>query len=260
MQSESSSLTRWPDVVEEFPDLAPTYDAMSKNLDAMRENTKQYYRWMAAAMKPWLGKRTMEVGAGPGLLTAFMSDFDYYLITETWAPYLADLRRIAGGRPGVEIRDLDVGDLNAQRSEFRSLQLDSIFSTNMLEHIKDDVAVLRDMGDAVGPGRRVVNLVPAYRYLYGDSDRVIGHFRRYEPAELRAKMELAGLIVERIIPFNQAGVFSWLLINKVLRRQNASDDQYALFDRFVPFFRLWENVVRLPVGLSLIGVGRTPGP
>lgn len=259
MQIESKSLSRWPDVVEDFPDLTPTYDAMSKNLDAMRENTKQYYRWMADAMKPWLGKRTMEVGAGPGLLTTFMNGFDYYLITETWAPYLDELRRIATGGPGIEIRELNVGDLTVKRSEFRSLQLDSIFSTNVLEHIKDDVAVLREMGDAVGPGRRVVNLVPAYRSLYGESDRVIGHFRRYEPAELRSKMEGAGLIVEKIVPFNQAGVFSWLLINKVLRRQNASDDQYALFDRFVPLFRVWESIVRLPVGLSLIGVGRTRG-
>ena len=250
-------IERWPDVVESFSDIVPSYDAMDRNVNAMRENTKSYYRWIADTITPWLGKRTMEVGAGPGFLTHHMSGFEYYLITETWEPFLAELRRLTTGRQEVEVRSFDVVDLVGQCDQLRTLKLDSIFSTNMLEHIKDDVSVMRDMAGAVRPGGRVVNLVPAYRYLYGDADRVIGHYRRYEPDELRAKMEAAGIIVEKILTFNQAGVFSWILVNKILRRQNATNDQYALFDRMIPLFRIWERFVPIPVGLSLIGVGRT---
>jgi len=60
--------------------------------------------------------------------------------------------------------------------------------------------------------------------------------------------------------FNQAGVFSWLFVNRILRRSNASGEQYALFDRLVPLFRVWERIVPLPLGLSLIGIGRTAMP
>jgi SAM-dependent methyltransferase len=260
MNAAASTTTiakQWPDVVETFPDLTPTYEAMSKNLGAMRENTKGYYRWIADVLKPWLGSRTMEVGAGPGFLTRYMSGFEYYLITERWQPFLDELHRLTTGLSEVEVQAFDASDLVARRDHFRSLHLDSIFSTNMLEHIKDDISVMRDMAGVVRPGGRVVNLVPAYRYLYGDADRVIGHYRRYEPGELRAKMEAAGLVVEKVLTFNQAGVISWMLVNKVLRRQNASGDQYALFDRLIPLFRIWERIVPLPVGLSLIGIGRT---
>ena len=74
---------------------------------------------------------------------------------------------------------------------------------------------------------------------------------------MRAKMEAAGLIVERVMTFNQAGVFSWFFVNRILGRRNASSEQYALFDRLVPLFRLWERIVPIPLGLSLIGIGRT---
>lgn len=248
---------RWHDVVESFPDLTTTYAAMDRNLDSMRENTKAYYRWIADTLKPALGRRTMELGAGPGFLTNYMRDFEYYLITETWEPYLAELRKLKTGRNEVEVQAFDASDLISKRDHFKALKFDSIFSTNMLEHIKDDIQVMRDMGGVVRPGGRVVNFVPAYRYLYGEADRVIGHYRRYEPDELRAKMEAAGLIVDDVRTFNQAGFFSWLIV-KMLRRDAATGDNYALFDRMVPLFRAWERFIPLPLGLSLIGIGRTP--
>lgn len=160
-------------------------------------------------------------------------------------------------RDEVDVRKFDVADLVHRCEELRALNLDSIFSTNMLEHLKDDVTVIREMSAVVRPGGRVVNFVPAFRYLYGDNDRVIGHYRRYEPAELRAKMAAAGLIVEKVFTFNQAGVFAWLTTSKILRRTNASGGQYASFDKLVPLFRIWEKIVPLPIGLSLIGVGHT---
>jgi hypothetical protein len=245
---------RWPDV-HQFNDAAPSYEVMATNIDAMRETTKNYYAWMADSLRPFLGRRTMEVGAGPGFLSNHLVNFDLYLITETWVPFIDDLRRRTALRPEVEVMSFDVIDLKARCDEIRSLRLDSMFSTNMLEHLSDDIEVLRDMARPLHPGGCVVNLVPAYRRLYGRHDLVIGHFRRYEPAELRAKMEAAGLTVERILTFNQAGVFAWLATSKFLRRSNASGSQYATFDRLVPLFRLWERIVPIPIGLSLIGVG-----
>ena len=251
---------RWPDVVETFADLTPSYEMMGRNIAAMRENTKAYYKWIADVLKPHLGRRTMELGAGPGLLTGHLSGCDYYLITEMWEPFLAELREIAAGRAEIEVQSLDVSDLPARGEHLRSFELDSIFTTNVLEHIQDDITVMADMAGVVRPGGRVINLVPAYRSLYGEVDRAIGHYRRYEVAEMGAKMEAAGLIVEKVMTFNQAGVFGWYFVNRILRRKNASGDQYALFDRLIPLFRIWERIVPIPLGLSLIGIGRTAKP
>jgi SAM-dependent methyltransferase len=259
VHGSKQDLAEWPDVVESFPDVDATYQAMGVNFDGLRQGTTAYYAWIADTLRPWLGRRTMEVGAGPGLLSAhLMEALDFYLISEKWPPYLDELRSLAGGRAQVTVRPLDATELAEQADSIRSLRLDSIFSTNMLEHIKDDVAVMRDMAAAVGPGGRVINLVPAYRKLYGENDRAIGHYRRYERAEMRAKMQAAGLEIEKVITFNQAGVFAWLTVNTLLRRTHASEEQYGAFDRFVPLFRLWEKLVPIPLGLSLIGVGRVP--
>jgi hypothetical protein len=64
--------------------------------------------------------------------------------------------------------------------------------------------------------------------------------------------------VEKVLSFNQAGVFAWLAVNTLLRRAHASGEQYGAFDRFVPLFRLREKIVPIPLGLSVISIGRVP--
>src|SRR5258707_15369618 len=104
-----------------------------------------------------------------------MGGFDKSCVPEKGGRFLAELRKITAGNKAMEVSSFDVRELGVQSNRLRTLELDSIFSTNMLEHVKDDIGVLRDMAGAVRPGGRVVNLVPAYRYLYGEADRVIGH-------------------------------------------------------------------------------------
>jgi hypothetical protein len=156
----------------------------------------------------------------------------------------------------MQVEALDASELPKHRDRFRSLQLESIFSTNMLEHIKDDVGTLRAMADAVGPGARVVNLVPSFRALYGTVDRSIGHFRRYEKEELRQKYEAAGLSVESIQYFNLPGYLAWALVTRVLKQPKVGNNQFHWFNKMVPIFRTIDKVLPTFAGSSLICVGR----
>lgn len=251
-------IARWPDVVEEFEDLSGAYEAMSDNVAAHRVSSANYYKWIAAVLAPYLSGRTMELGAGPGFLSQHLPPFDFYLATETYEPFLAELKTLSESRKDMEVCSLDVADLPAQRDKLRGHNLDSIFSTNMLEHVKDDIDTLRDMASVVRPGGRVVNMVPALRYLYGKADSSVGHLRRYEKDELRAKMEAGGLMVEKIFYFNLPGVLAWFIVNKILGRENTTGGQFRLFNIVVPFFRMFEKVFPAITGSSLIGVGSTP--
>jgi hypothetical protein len=150
---------------------------------------------------------------------------------------------------------MDVCELKERRDELRSYCLDSVFSTNMLEHAKDDIEALRNMASVICPSGRVVNLVPAFRALYGEADRSVGHFRRYERAKIIAKMQAAGL-VDKVFFFNQADFFAWWLTNKVPRSKNTSSRQFKLFNTFVPCFRVAERVLSTVAGSCPIAVGR----
>jgi 2-polyprenyl-3-methyl-5-hydroxy-6-metoxy-1,4-benzoquinol methylase len=72
---------------------------------------------------------------------------------------------------------------------------------DVLEHVDDDEGWLRHLAGALEPGGSLVMTVPAHPFLYDEADRLARHRRRYRRAELRAKLEAAGLRVERLTHF-----------------------------------------------------------
>jgi len=63
----------------------------------------------------------------------------------------------------------------------------------VLEHVDDDVGFLRDITRVTKRGGRVILSVPLSMKRFTAYDKFIGHARRYEPSELKAKLEAAGL-------------------------------------------------------------------
>src|SRR5439155_26621048 len=61
------------------------------------------------------------------------------------------------------------------------------------EHVRDDVAALREMSRVLRPGGRAVIVVPAGPGLYDYYDRFLGHERRYGRGEIAGKGRSAGL-------------------------------------------------------------------
>ena len=71
--------------------------------------------------------------------------------------------------------------------------LDAIVSANLLEHVQDDRAALREMARVLRPRGRVVIVVPAGPRTYDYYDRFLGHERRYARGELGMKCVESGL-------------------------------------------------------------------
>jgi SAM-dependent methyltransferase len=148
------------------------------------------------------------------------------------------------------------GDLDAlDVSRFASERLDTVVCVNVLEHIEDDIALLRRFREMVVPDGRVVLFVPAHPWLYGAHDAADGHFRRYTRQSLRNALGSAGLQVERLRWVNMPGIVGWWL-NRRRQRVGFDDCQCRTFDRMVPIIAAAERLIPPPVGLSLLAVGR----
>jgi hypothetical protein len=102
-------------------------------------------------------------------------------------------------------------------------------------------------------------LLPAEKYLYGTLDVALGHYRRYEPAELRELVRATGYQIERLRYMNLPGILGWFLNGRVLRRQLLPRPQLALFNLLGPVFEAVEGVVPPPRGQSLLAICRKPG-
>jgi hypothetical protein len=71
-----------------------------------------------------------------------------------------------------------------------------IYTSNVLEHIEDDVKLLQAIQKKMSLGGRIAIYVPALPILFSDLDFRVGHFRRYKRKELTQKTESAGFRVE----------------------------------------------------------------
>jgi hypothetical protein len=124
--------------------------------------------------------------------------------------------------------------------------------------VEDDLGALRRIFSALKPGGRAIILVPQDQKAYGTLDEVLGHYRRYSEAQLRARMEEAGFEVESMLHFNRVTRPGWRFNGQVLKRRSFSRFQLRVFDALVPLWRRIDHFFPWPA-VSVIAVGRVPG-
>jgi SAM-dependent methyltransferase len=149
---------------------------------------------------------------------------------------------------------------------------------DVLEHLPDDIEVLRAVRRLVAPGRMLLLTVPAHPELWSYFDEASCHCRRYRINELRSKLASAGFEIEFMTEF-MAGLYPLVWAGRRLaglkKRKNsetaASNMELTARElRIVPVFNqlmLWllsrearwiAARRRLPVGTSIMAVARNP--
>jgi glycosyltransferase involved in cell wall biosynthesis/phospholipid N-methyltransferase len=217
------------------------------------QGLRRYTGFVWEMIGPHVGRRVLEVGSGTGVMTRYLATREHLVATEVDPEYVAMLRRMYADNPNVEVHALD--PLLLAQDGLAPRSFDTVVCANFLGNVDDDVRALRAMRDMVVPGGRVVLVVPALHALFGSIDRAVGHRRRYTRAELRAKLEAAGLRVEDVRYFNVLGVAGWFVNARLLRRRSVPGLQARINDRLVPLLRL-EQRLRPPLGMSLLAVAR----
>jgi SAM-dependent methyltransferase len=105
------------------------------------------------------------------------------------------VRRLSAKGIKVDAVEIDP-EYAAQLGAFRSLdevpsQYERIYTCDVIEHIQDDLGVLKQLHSKLTQGGRIFVYVPAFNVLYSEMDKKIGHFRRYTKASLVPKLEAA---------------------------------------------------------------------
>jgi SAM-dependent methyltransferase len=76
---------------------------------------------------------------------------------------------------------------------FAEATVDGAVALNLLEHISDEVSVLRELARVLRPRGKAVVVVPANPSLYDAYDAYLGHERRYARREVARKASSVGL-------------------------------------------------------------------
>jgi len=145
---------------------------------------------------------------------------------------------------------------------------------DVLEHLDDDLRVLSSIRDLLADRGTLMLTVPAGRELWSYADVIAKHVRRYDMADLKAKLRRAGLEVHYISPF-MASLYPVLWAGRraaSFRDRRAADDpdrSKELFDQELQInpvlgtafgwavkqeLRWLRRRRRLPFGTSLVAI------
>ena len=205
--------------------------------------------WMADMVRPFCGRKVLEIGSGTGNLTRQLIPRDRYVASDVNPLYLQTLQALTADRPYLDVTLTDV----TRADSFPAGGFDTVVCLNVIEHVEDDVAALRNIRRVLGSGGRAVVLVPRGPGLFGTLDEVLGHRRRYTPETLRAAARQAGFEVRELVPFNRVGTIAWWLNGKLLRRRSFGLLQVVVLNLLTPVFRVVDRLLPV-VPLSIIAI------
>jgi SAM-dependent methyltransferase len=180
-------------------------------------------------------QKVLEFGAGTGALAEiWRSQFSIKPVCIEIDPVLIQILRSKGFETHENVIDLS--------SEF-----DLVYTSNVLEHIEDDVSALVTIRKKMKQGGKIAIYVPALPMLYSDFDRKIGHFRRYRKKELQDKVKLAGFDIEKCYYSDCVGVLAWLTL-RILRYQNSksigTEKSLLFYDKYLyPVSRVLDRLI-----------------
>ena len=216
----------------------------------------ELHRWMSALVRPYVGSRVLELGAGVASLTARLLPRDRYTVTDTNPHYLAYLHNFCEGKPYLEARRVDAeveGDFHALHGEY-----DTVLALDLLARSRDDRAALRNLGLALAPGGRAIIGVPCGPHLFSHLDEIVGHRRRYSREDLRAALEVAGFEIEELFDFNRFATAAWWLNGRMLHARRFSKPFLKAANVTVSLWRRLERMLPWH-GAKLIAVARHTG-
>lgn len=208
-------------------------------------------------------KKVLEIGCGNGFVLKALYSLNYPLIGSEI--YLDGLKNVRKRLPDVELVQLDA--LNMPFFE----ELDAIGAFDVIEHIEEDVAVMKNVFQALKPKGYFFITVPQYQWMWSYLDDYAKHKRRYTSKELKSKLQSVGFEVVFLSSFVTI-LFPFVVISRMMKKNKPLEQ--VTMDDVIQEFKIpdWMNTLfyklmlletwfikrgfQLPFGNSIVVVAR----
>ena len=222
----------------------------------IKDKAMNFTAWMYEQIKPYLKGDILEIGSGIGTYSKeVIRDFKEsdIILSEIDSSYINILQERFKKNQNVNVKYLDLN--NKEHFDKIEKKFDSVFALNVLEHVEDDHFALNLIYSILKDKGRLILLVPAHKFLYTCHDEAVGHYRRYTKKELSQKGLRTGFKITKTFYFNFVSIFGWYINGKLLKKKTYSEGTMGLFDKLVPFFRIFEKYFLFKkAGISLIAI------
>jgi ubiquinone/menaquinone biosynthesis C-methylase UbiE len=203
------------------------------------------------------GSKVLEIGCGVGGNVGLLSQSGQYRGIDMHKPAID---YCSEKYPQFEFQCTRVEEIP---QEFKSNKFDSIYLLDVLEHIDNQVAILKSAQNYLTQSGKILVTVPAFEFLWSPHDEFVHHVRRYTKAGLKRVLKDAGYEVERISYFNSilfplalTQRLGMRLLNRKLSTHLSTPPAIVNWLFKVIFTQeAWIlKRINLPVGLSIIAV------
>jgi SAM-dependent methyltransferase len=210
--------------------------------------------------------RIIDAGAGTGITLGHLSVLGSAIGVDE-SPEAIRFCRLRGHRDLVRA---DLSELG-----LRAACADVVTCLDVIEHIADDAAALREVHRVCKPDGVLVLTVPAFPFLWSEHDVINHHRRRYRKSELNALVRSAGFVIELSSFYNfwlsplavcvRLVKRLWTVLFPKVVGSITSDNTYlprSINWLFATLFGSELALLRrgpLPFGISLVCVARKPG-
>ena len=212
------------------------------------EDARNYNRYLANLLLKFskVSDQVLDFGAGIGTFAQSLSDAGRQVTCVEPDP-----------AQNARIREQELTAYTCLEDVPRE-SMDLVYSLNVLEHIKDDRAILRLCRTRIRPGGTILIYVPAFQFLYSSFDRMVGHVRRYSRAELVQKVNGAGFHVDKVCYVDSLGFLAAALF-KIIASDDGNFSRKALifYDRILfPASRALDFILGRLFGKNLLLIAR----
>jgi SAM-dependent methyltransferase len=199
--------------------------------------------------------KILDVGCGTGANLEMLSQF--------------------GAAEGVDVSDdalefcrakgLKVQKGLAEEMPFADGSFDIVTALDVVEHLDDDVAGLKEMRRVMTDDGRALIFVPAFMWLWGVQDDISNHRIRYTKKQIVERLRKAGFEIERATYANItffAPVLAGRTIMKLTGLKPASENNInisalnGLFGKIFASESVWLKRANIPFGVSIVIVAR----
>lgn len=205
----------------------------------------------------------LEIGCGTGfVLSELANTFPCAQLTGSEI-FVKGLSFAAQRLPTAELMQMDARHI-PYVDEF-----DAVGCFDVLEHIREDEAVLKQIYQALKPGGTMLLTVPQHKWLWSAADDYAHHERRYKASELERKVRQAGFRIVRSTSFVTTLLPAMMVSRAKRHRVNLDYDPTAELRLHPTLNWVFEKLLRIdlagmrvgfsyPVGGSRLVVAQKP--
>jgi SAM-dependent methyltransferase len=157
----------------------------------------------------------------------------------------------------------------AEKLPFENESFDLVTALDVVEHLDDDVAGLKEMNRVLKKGGRTLIFVPAFMWLWGVQDDISNHRIRYTKKQIVERLRRAGFEIERATYANWT-FFAPILAGRTLMKLTGIKPESennvnvsalnGIFGKLFSAERFWLKHANFPFGVSIVIVATKSEP